>query len=290
MGLRRGGDSKVSMSASVRIESDAFTDPRFDLLAILADLPGGRFEALGRMAHIWRYCTDRQTHTVSDMIVGAILGTNGPKALVESGLGEATEDGIKIKGTEGRIEWLGRLRENASRGGLAKKASVSSSQMAGQMEARRKPDACPPSPSLTPTTKQREEDVLPSPEPAFGVSVLDPTAFPCVGQRETWTPPQDLLLAWASAYPALDIAGEIARARAWAVSNPAKRKTARGMPRFLNSWLERAQNSGRGNGFAPPRMDASAEKSAGRLSGIRRFMERRAGQQPNRTMIGCGND
>lgn len=30
--------------------------------------------------------------------------------------------------------------------------------------------------------------------------------------------------------------------RAWLVSNPDKRKTMRGMPRFMNSWLARPEN------------------------------------------------
>ncbi len=49
-----------------------------------------------------------------------------------------------------------------------------------------------------------------------------------------------LLKAWRQAYPAVDIPGEVRRAHAWEVANPTKRKTNR--PRFLGSWISRAQD------------------------------------------------
>lgn len=42
------------------------------------------------------------------------------------------------------------------------------------------------------------------------------------------------------AYPKLDVAAEIRKARAWCVANPAQRKTPRGVGKFLNGWLSRA--------------------------------------------------
>jgi len=50
----------------------------------------------------------------------------------------------------------------------------------------------------------------------------------------------DLLRTWERAYPDVDIPAEIAKAHAWEVANPAKRKKDR--PRFLNGWLARAAN------------------------------------------------
>lgn len=48
---------------------------------------------------------------------------------------------------------------------------------------------------------------------------------------------------WAEAYPGVDVLAELRKARAWLVSNPRQGKTARGMARFCNAWLERAQNA-----------------------------------------------
>lgn len=47
---------------------------------------------------------------------------------------------------------------------------------------------------------------------------------------------------YISAYPALDVNAEIISMKAWLLSNPANRKTRKGMPRFVNGWLSKAQN------------------------------------------------
>lgn len=49
----------------------------------------------------------------------------------------------------------------------------------------------------------------------------------------------ELLAAWEAAYPDLDVLAEVARAHAWEVANPARRKKDR--PRFLAAWLGRAK-------------------------------------------------
>lgn len=45
-------------------------------------------------------------------------------------------------------------------------------------------------------------------------------------------------------FPGVDVLAECRAARAWNENNPSKRKTLRGMPAFLCSWLSRAQNRG----------------------------------------------
>lgn len=55
---------------------------------------------------------------------------------------------------------------------------------------------------------------------------------------------QDHLTEFEKAYPAVDVQGELSRIRAWCISNPQKRKTKKGCLRFVNSWLEKAQNRG----------------------------------------------
>jgi hypothetical protein len=44
-----------------------------------------------------------------------------------------------------------------------------------------------------------------------------------------------------SAYPRIDPLGECRKARAWCLSNAANRKTRRGVGKFLNGWMARAQ-------------------------------------------------
>jgi hypothetical protein len=58
------------------------------------------------------------------------------------------------------------------------------------------------------------------------------------------------LEAWAVAYPHVDIAGEIAKAEAWAESKNVIRYP-KGWAKSLNSWLGKAQDKARG-GFPSP--------------------------------------
>ena len=53
-------------------------------------------------------------------------------------------------------------------------------------------------------------------------------------------------------YPAVNIEQALRSMRGWLLSNPGRRKTARGIRRFINSWLSREQDRG-GNMRAPAR-------------------------------------
>lgn len=48
-------------------------------------------------------------------------------------------------------------------------------------------------------------------------------------------------------YPAVDIEQELRKMKGWLIANPSKRKTRRGVMRFVNSWLSRCQDSGQRN-------------------------------------------
>lgn len=56
--------------------------------------------------------------------------------------------------------------------------------------------------------------------------------------------PLDKIKMWEHTYPAVDVRQEILKMIAWCHSNPAKKKTKRGVDRFINSWLDREQNKG----------------------------------------------
>jgi len=49
-------------------------------------------------------------------------------------------------------------------------------------------------------------------------------------------------------YPAVDVRVHLRNMRGWLISNTDKRKTAKGMMRFVNSWLEDKQNKAQSNG------------------------------------------
>lgn len=48
--------------------------------------------------------------------------------------------------------------------------------------------------------------------------------------------------SWAELYPAVDIMQELRKMKGWANSNPTKRKTVKGIKRFINLWLAKEQD------------------------------------------------
>jgi len=58
-------------------------------------------------------------------------------------------------------------------------------------------------------------------------------------------------IKWSSLYPAVDIDIELRKITGWLDANPTKRKTRKGVLRFVNNWLSKAQDSGRSNTPSP---------------------------------------
>lgn len=152
--------------ARINIDAQALIDPRFKGLGKL--LGGNHFMALGYMVHIWHYCTERQTYVIERDMVELITDREDfADLLIKAGLAEDSEGGIRIKGLEGRIEWLSSLRENGKKGGRPKKEPIGSEpekpieKPNGFQESKpiEKPDgfenenplALAPSPALAPT-------------------------------------------------------------------------------------------------------------------------------------------
>lgn len=84
-------------------------------------------------------------------------------------------------------------------------------------------------------------------------------SFPCVGiGPDEWHLTAAKLAEYEHAFPGADVPAELRKARQWLIDNPARRKTARGMTRYLGNWLGRAQDqcSRRGPSAAPFRNSA----------------------------------
>jgi len=56
--------------------------------------------------------------------------------------------------------------------------------------------------------------------------------------------PFDKIAIWKDAYPVVDVEQELRRMTSWLDSNPTKKKTRRGIERFINNWLARTQDKG----------------------------------------------
>lgn len=112
------------MGVPVRVEDEAFSDPRLEVLGRL--IGDDKFGAMGRMAYVWRYCTMKTTECVGTLILDVVAGVDGfARHLVTAGLGEAVSDNeVRIKGTAERIGWYVRVKANAALGGRAKAAKT----------------------------------------------------------------------------------------------------------------------------------------------------------------------
>ena len=62
---------------------------------------------------------------------------------------------------------------------------------------------------------------------------------------------QSDVLEWQNLYPAVDIEQCLRNMRGWLLSNPKKRKTKRGIHRFITTWLQKEQDKGGTKPYTP---------------------------------------
>lgn len=73
------------------------------------------------------------------------------------------------------------------------------------------------------------------------VQEADVVAIPLNDGTE-WKPNQALFAEYIRLYPNVDVKQQFNEMRGWCLSNPSKRKTRRGVKRFVNGWLAREQD------------------------------------------------
>lgn len=106
------------------------------------------------------------------------------------------------------------------------------------------------------------------PDPPASPPVL---VYPTVGANGTaWDLTELQLADWRTLFPGVDVLDECRRALAWTQAHPDRRKTSRGMAKFLVSWLSRSTDRPSAGRAAP------AGKTAGNTDAARRFVERGA--------------
>jgi hypothetical protein len=76
-------------------------------------------------------------------------------------------------------------------------------------------------------------------------------------------PEQEQILRWQHLYPGVNVYQEINAMSGWCEASPTRRKTARGLNRFINSWLARAQQAGGKSPFAPEKRERVASRDMG---------------------------
>lgn len=145
--------------ARISVEQKALTDPRFDLLGRF--LQATRHDALGRMILVWNECQERNTYTLPERLVGAIMGDrDGARWVCESDLAVwVNKNEIRIRGTQGRIEWLEvkrtAARSNGRKGGRPPK-NLNETNVGSSTVTAGNPDVTPPAPAPAPAIRENQ--------------------------------------------------------------------------------------------------------------------------------------
>lgn len=118
---------------------------------------------------------------------------------------------------------------------LIDKGFLIEEQDASKPIAEPKQSACLETEEETETETELEEETD-SAEPVFiQLPLAGSKSHPVVVSR---------LPYYRELYPAVDVEAELRKMVGWLNANPSRRKTARGIEAFINSWLSRAQDSG----------------------------------------------
>lgn len=129
-----------------------------------------------------------------------------------------------------------------------------------------------PQPVTPPVTAVSQHPPLSTPPPPAAPPSPAALTFPTVGQGGArWDLREAKVTEWQALYPGLDILGESRRALAWIEASPERRKTSRGMERFLVAWLNRATDRPR----LPMAGFAGSLKTANNKANIEEFLRRR---------------
>jgi hypothetical protein len=215
------------------------------------------FEVVGRLLRVWGWAnsnlTDGHARSVTPVRLDCVAGVTGfAEAMADAGWLVIEAAGLTFPKFE---VWNS---QSAKRRILATKRK--------RQERFDRPHSVPPGSrsrrdrSVTREEKRRvREDAsassCPEPaEPASGqLATIDPPVmtFPVVGtDGREWPLTAAKLAEYRASFPGVDVPAELRKARQWCLDNLAKRKTWGGMPKFLGSWLGRAQDrvGGRGGG------------------------------------------
>ncbi len=108
--------------------------------------------------------------------------------------------------------------------------------------------------------KRTEQNI--SVEPQEPSEVRGLLAFPTIGTgTNAWQLTETQVAEWATSFPGVDVLGQCRQALAWVLASPGRRKTSRGMAKFLVGWLGRAVDSGRARPTTAPKPPATFERA-----------------------------
>lgn len=91
-----------------------------------------------------------------------------------------------------------------------------------------------PNPSICPEPQAPPASCAEEP-PTITLTLNDKTEYPVTDTQ---------INGWMRLYPAVDIMQELRSMKGWLNANPTRRKTKRGIEKFINGWLARTQDKG----------------------------------------------
>lgn len=192
--------AKSKQAPYIAVFTDVRKDDRFE---VLGDIAGyNKYEALGRMNHLWAWCRDRRladapegfdSYVVSEDVVIRFLGEKGVKAILAAdvdtfALGQRVTKGILLRGTSQTVAALRQRAGAASAGGNARSAGVpAGGRLAGRFPVTSREPAenqptdtktpaatsLPPSSFLLPPEEEERVSGLPDSLPGI---LVDPVA------------------------------------------------------------------------------------------------------------------
>lgn len=135
-----------------------------------------------------------------------------------------------------------------------------------------KPNQTQPEEQVAPSPASPNSEQVPAPSSEFSKTKKpkpDETSlggvvlvFPVMGDKEApeWSLHQTLVDEFQSDFPDVNVLEHFRAAHRWVKNNPEKRKTAKGMRKFLHGWIERSLNRapGASTGTASPVLRESA--------------------------------
>ena len=126
------------------------------------------------------------------------------------------------------------------------------------------------------------------PEPENSASGPPPVIALPLNDNTEYEVPQKDFDSWVSLYPAVDVMQQLRNMKGWLQANPDRRKTRRGINRFISGWLSREQD----RGGARPAAQAARPMSQGQAQGdqvlaaLREMYEQADGGMPPMEMGG----
>lgn len=90
--------------------------------------------------------------------------------------------------------------------------------------------------------KSKEKDIMPEPANAAPDQQLFISLL--LNDKSEYPVYQDQVDSWSELYPSVDVPQELRKMKGWCDANPTRRKTQRGIRKFINNWLSGEQDKG----------------------------------------------